>query len=73
MEVLFDPFEEQFHLPATFVKRCDRLGGLIEIVRQKHYAVVVFRVVKFNSPEFENVQTKVNRRRIESEADLIPL
>lgn len=31
-EMLFDPFEEKFHLPAVAVKQCDVLGREIEVI-----------------------------------------
>jgi hypothetical protein len=34
-EVLLDPLEEQFDLPATAVKLCDGQGGQFEVVREK--------------------------------------
>lgn len=34
-QVLFDPFEEEFYLPATLVNGCDGQGGKIEVVGEK--------------------------------------
>jgi hypothetical protein len=34
-EILFDPPEEQFNLPAELIELGDRLGGLKKVVRQK--------------------------------------
>ena len=31
-EVLFDPFEEEFHLPSRLVKLCDRQGVMGKVV-----------------------------------------
>jgi hypothetical protein len=35
-QVLFDPFEEQFHLPAAFVDLGNGQSRKREVVRQKH-------------------------------------
>jgi hypothetical protein len=55
-QVLFDPFEEQFHLPAALVQPGNGQGGQIEVVRQEHQATVVFRVVKDDATQGGGVQ-----------------
>src|SRR6185295_1672915 len=35
-QMLFDPFEEKFDLPARVIKRCNGRSGNIEVVGQKH-------------------------------------
>jgi hypothetical protein len=41
-QVLFDPFEEQLHLPALFVKSGDCFGGQLKIICQKYEPLVRF-------------------------------
>src|SRR5207245_641786 len=55
-QVLFDPFEEQFHLPAAFVQPGNGQGRQIEVVRQEHQATVVFRIVKDDATQGGGVQ-----------------
>src|SRR4030042_132035 len=45
-QVLFDPAEEQFHLPAELVEFGDRQRGLKKVVRQEGQVAVVFSIVK---------------------------
>ena len=40
-ELLLDPFEEQFHLPATLVQSRNRGGWQVHVVRQKRDALAV--------------------------------
>ena len=35
-QVLFDPFEEQFHLPSAFVQRADCQRRQRELIGQEH-------------------------------------
>ena len=48
-EVLFDPFEKQFHPPAGFVKFGDGQGGQEEIVGQKFQELFLFGVEVSNT------------------------
>jgi len=47
-QVLFDPAEEKFHLPAKFVELGDRQRGQKEIVCQKGQVPIVLPVVEPN-------------------------
>jgi hypothetical protein len=51
LQVLLDPFEEQFYLPPGFVYLCDRCGCKSEIVGQKHECLLPLIVIKFDQPE----------------------
>ena len=58
-EMLFDPFEEEFHLPSVSVEQCDILGGKIKIVGViNKRSSKVFGVVN-NSPKFGRVVVEV--------------
>ncbi len=48
LEMLFDPFEEQLHLPPVFIKKSDVLGCKIEIVRVVNKAPMEFRGIVDN-------------------------
>jgi len=54
-QVLFDPFEEQFDLPATSVKLCDRNRRQCEVVGQKNQASVFLGVEEANASQFFGV------------------
>lgn len=43
-QVLLDPFEEEFDLPATLVNGCDRQGGKIEVVGQEDQSLSALRI-----------------------------
>jgi len=60
-QVLFDPFEEQFHLPSALVQPGDGPSGQIEVVRQEYQAAVVFGVVKRDATQGGGIQP---RRRL---------
>ena len=49
--MLFDPFEEQFDLPATTVKLGDRQRRQIEVVGQKDQIFFVFGIVEFDASQ----------------------
>jgi hypothetical protein len=51
IQVLLDPFEEQFYLPPRFVYLCYRCGCKPEIVGQKHECLLPLIVIKFDQPE----------------------
>jgi hypothetical protein len=53
--IRFDPFEEQLHLPALFVKSSDCFGGRIKIVCQKYEPLVCFSIAEPNAPEMFEV------------------
>jgi len=44
LEVLLDPFEEQFDLPAGLVDRCDGAGRETEVVGQEHVTLSGFGI-----------------------------
>jgi len=50
-EVLFDPTEEQFDLPAEFVKQSDGQGRKREVVRQERQIAAIVPVVKTDAAE----------------------
>ena len=45
-QVLFDPFEKQFHLPARFVKLSDGQRRKLKIVREEPRAPVILFVIE---------------------------
>jgi len=51
-QMLFDPFEEDFHPPAAFVKLGDGQRRQTEIVGQEYQAFVSFGVEETDPPEF---------------------
>ena len=51
-QVLFDPFEEQFHLPTTPIQVGDGQGGEFEMVCQEHESAFVFDVVERDASEW---------------------
>ena len=58
MQVLFDPFEEQLHLPTALVEFRDRQRRQGEVVGQKHESPVVLRVVKRDPAQRVGVQSR---------------
>ena len=54
-QVLFDPFEEKFDLPATLVELRDGQGGDIEIVGQKDQAFVRGRVAVAHASQGDRI------------------
>lgn len=50
-QILFNPFEEQFHLPAAFVELGDGGSGQREVVAQKDQCVAGSGVDKTDSPQ----------------------
>ena len=51
-QVLLDPFEEQFDLPASFVDRCDDLCRQIEVIGQEDQAFAGLGIKETDTPEF---------------------
>ncbi|GAB1720379.1 MAG: hypothetical protein NTAFB09_21100 [Nitrosospira sp.] len=49
--MLFDPFEEQFDLPAAAVKLSDGQGGQFEVVGQEHQFLIVSGVEELDAPQ----------------------
>ena len=45
-QVLFDPTEEQFHLPTDFVEFGNRQSGQRKIIRQEDQVTIVFPIVE---------------------------
>jgi len=54
-QMLFDPFEEQFHLPAAFVKPGNDQGWQGEVVGQKDQTLVVFDFEEADASQFVGV------------------
>jgi len=50
-QVLFDPFEEQLHLPAAFVQRCDGQGRQGRVVGQEDQGLLGLGVFEANAPQ----------------------
>ena len=57
-QVLFDPFEEQFHLPTTPIQVGDGQGGEFEMVGQEHESAFVFDVVERDASECGRVSSR---------------
>src|SRR5450759_3021498 len=57
-QVLFDPFEEQFHLPSALVQRGNGQGAQIEVVRQEDQAAVVLGVVKRDATQGGRIEPR---------------
>jgi hypothetical protein len=49
-EMLFDPFEEQLHLPAALVEGADGRGRELEVVRQEYQRLARFRIPEADTP-----------------------
>src|SRR5207244_6032593 len=54
-QMLLDPLEEEFHLPAAFVERADRCRWKLKMVRQKHQRLARFRIFEEDTPEMLRV------------------
>lgn len=50
-QVLLDPLEEQFHLPAALVERADGFGGYAEVVGEKHQRLAGLWVLVANASQ----------------------
>ena len=50
-QMLLDPLEEQFHLPATLVQRSNRQCGQDRIVGQKHQCLAGLRVFETDTTQ----------------------
>src|SRR5688572_1947900 len=48
-QMLLDPFEEQFDLPATATERRDVCGAEIEMVGEKYEELVIRRIVELHA------------------------
>ena len=57
-QMLFDPFEEQFDLPAALVEPGDRERWEGEVVRQEHEAALVFGIVEDDAAERIGIQPR---------------
>ena len=62
-EVLFDPFEEQFQLPATLIELGDGQGSQEEVVGQKDQTLLGFGVEAADAT-LKQVQGRPERERI---------
>ena len=54
-QVLFDPLEEQFDLPAAFVNGWDSLRWQIEVIRQENQSLSSLGIKETNTPELFRV------------------
>ena len=59
-EMLFDPFEEEFHLPAVSVEQCDILGGKVKIVGVINKRSSKVCGVVNDSPKFGRIVVEVS-------------
>ncbi len=50
-QVLFDPFEEQFHLPTAFVECADTRGRDAHVVGQEHQRFASLRIFETNATQ----------------------
>ena len=50
-QVLLDPFEEQFDLPAILVKRCDRQRRQDKVVGQEYERLATLDILESNAPQ----------------------
>ena len=57
-KILFDPFEEQLDLPATFEKQSNRQGWQDKVVRQKDKATMVFDIEETDSPKWIGIELR---------------
>ena len=57
-QVLFDPFEEQFDLPAVLVQGSDRQWRQHEVVGQKDQCLVGYRILVANAPQVLGVMLR---------------
>lgn len=55
-QILFDPFEEQLHLPTALVQLRDRQRGEREVFRQGHKPALLFGVVKGEAAQWIGVR-----------------
>ena len=55
LEMLLDPFEEQFHLPPVFIKESDVFGCKMEVVRVVNEAPLKFRSIVDNPSDDSRV------------------
>ena len=55
LEMLLNPFEEQFNLPSVFINECNVLGGKIEVVCVvSERALQIWRIVD-NASDFSRI------------------
>lgn len=59
-EMLFDPFEEEFHFPAVSVEQCDILGGKVKIVSVINKRSSKVCGVVNDSPKFGRIVVEVS-------------
>ena len=58
-EMLFDPFEEEFHLPAVSVKQCNILGGKVKVVCVVNKGTPKVCGIVNDSPKFGRIVVEV--------------
>ena len=54
-QMLLDPFEEQLHLPSTFVQRADRQRRQRELIGQEHQYLACLGVAEADAPKVGRV------------------
>lgn len=72
-QVLLDPLEAQFHLPAALVQSSDRQRRQRRVVGQKHESLARFGILVSNAPQmfgiiFRNVKPLETNRLITDDA-----
>ena len=55
-QVLLDPLEEQFDVPAAFVERGDGLGREAEMIGEKDQMLARFGIAQAHSPQFVGIE-----------------
>ena len=55
LQVLFDPFEKQFHLSANLVDIGNGLGGQVKVVGQKNVALASLRIAVANTTQRDEI------------------
>src|SRR5258706_13936050 len=60
-EVLLDPLEEKFHLPAAFVERANRSRWKLEMICQKDQCLARLGIFEADAPEM--LRVPVTRKR----------
>ena len=57
-KILFDPFEEQLDLPATFEEQSNRQGWQDKVVRQKDKTAMFFDIEETDSPKWIGIELR---------------
>jgi len=54
-QMLFDPLEKEFDLPAVFIQQSNGLGAQGKVVSQENQKAFVFRIVNSNSAQWSGI------------------